>query len=136
MKAYTNITVIVKCVMLLQNCRDFLKFAPGEDSETCYESQSIDIKDEDDTGVQEEEHPILITSPVIKAEQEVCLCKHSTVIITVTRWCHRKRPKHCSHFLNYCACQVSSCTPNLSTSALWLHQRHLAVKQGGNEKCL
>jgi hypothetical protein len=62
--------------VVLQNCRDFPKIAPGEGSETCYESQAIDIKDEDTTGIQEEEHPLPITFPVIKAEQEVYLCKH------------------------------------------------------------
>jgi hypothetical protein len=29
---------------------------------------------------------------------------------------------------------LSSNTPDSSTSALWLHQRHIAVTQGGGEK--
>jgi hypothetical protein len=86
---------------------DFLKFAPGEDSETCLESQTIDIKVEDATGIQDEEHPVLITSPVIKAEQEVCLCKHSSV----TRLCRTECPKHCGQFLIYCASPSSLIMP-------------------------
>jgi hypothetical protein len=101
MKVYFSIAVIDKHFVILQNCMDFLKFAPGEDSETCLESQTINIKVEDAAGIQDEEHPVLITSPVIKAEQEVCLCKHSSV--TVTRLCHTECPKHCGQFLIYCA---------------------------------
>jgi hypothetical protein len=76
MKVYSSITVIDKCIVVLQNCMDFLGFASGEDSETCLQSQTIDMKVEEAAGIQDEELPVLITSPVIKAEQEVCLCKH------------------------------------------------------------
>jgi hypothetical protein len=76
MKVYSSITVIEKCIVVLQNCMDFLEFASVEYSETCLQSQSIDIKVEDAAGIQDKEHPVLITSPVIKAELEVCLCKH------------------------------------------------------------
>jgi hypothetical protein len=75
--------------VVLQNYRDFLKIAPDEGSETCYLSRAIDIKDEDTRGVQEEEYPMPITFPVIKAEHEVCLCKHYSVIVTVTLWCYK-----------------------------------------------
>jgi hypothetical protein len=30
---------------------------------------------------------------------------------------------------------LSSNTPDSSTSTFWLHQRHLAMTQGGGEKC-
>jgi hypothetical protein len=51
---------------------DTLKDVPGSDNETCHENQVIDIKTEDVTDVQEDEYPVLIACPVIKAEQEVC----------------------------------------------------------------
>jgi hypothetical protein len=76
MKLYSSITVTDKYIVVLQKCMDVLEFASVEYSETCLESQSIDIKVEEAAGIQDEEHPVLITSPVIKAEQEVCLCKH------------------------------------------------------------
>jgi hypothetical protein len=36
------------------------------------------------------------------------------------------------HIVHPC---LSADTPDSSSSALWLHQRHLAVMQGGGEKC-
>jgi hypothetical protein len=131
MKVYSNIAVIDKRIVVLQNCMQFLKSSPGEDSETCLQSQSIDIKVEDTTGIQEEEHPVLITSSVIKAEQEVCLCKHTSVIVSVTGWCRAKRSKHCGHFLIYCASPSEFHTSDSPTIALWLHQRRLEVKKEG-----
>jgi hypothetical protein len=131
MKVYSSIAVSDKRIVVLQNCMEFLKSAPGEDSETCLKSQTIDIKVEDAASIQDEEHPVLITSPVIKAEQEVCLCKHTTVIVSVTGWCRAKRSKHCGHFLIYCASPSDSRTSDSPTIALWLHQRHLEVKKEG-----
>jgi hypothetical protein len=53
---------------------DLLKVEPGSDDETCHDgNHAIYIKVEDVTDIQEEEHPVLITPPLIKAEQEVCL---------------------------------------------------------------
>jgi hypothetical protein len=68
--------VIDKGMVVLQNCMDFMKVEPGSDSETCHDgNQVIDMKAEDVTDMQEDD-PVLMTSPVIKAEQEVCLCIH------------------------------------------------------------
>lgn len=44
------------------------------------------------------------------------------------------RPKHCSHFLSIVLPHLSSDTPDSCTSSVWLHQRHLTVSQGGEEK--
>jgi hypothetical protein len=56
---------------------DFMKVEPGSDSETCQDgNQVIDTKAEDMADMQEDEDPMLITFPVIKAEQEVCLSIH------------------------------------------------------------
>jgi hypothetical protein len=65
--------------MFLQNCVDFLKVAPGSHSDTCVPShdgyQLHDIKVEYLADLQQEEDPLLITSPVIKSEHEVsCVC--------------------------------------------------------------
>jgi hypothetical protein len=71
--------VIDKGTMLLQNCLDILKVEPGSVSETCPATsrngnQIIDVKVEvSDT--QEEQDPLLISLPEIKAEYEVsCMC--------------------------------------------------------------
>jgi hypothetical protein len=62
-------------MMVLQNCMDSLKAELGSDSETCHDgNQVIDMKVEDVTDTQEDEHLVLITSQVVNAEQEVCLC--------------------------------------------------------------
>jgi hypothetical protein len=54
---------------------ELVNVVPGSDSGTCNDgSQVISIKDEDVTDFQEDEDPLLITSPVIKAEQEVHPC--------------------------------------------------------------
>jgi hypothetical protein len=64
-----------KVMVVLQNCMDSLKVECGSDSETCHDgNQVIDIKVEEITGIQAEDDPVLITFPVIKAEDEVsCL---------------------------------------------------------------
>jgi hypothetical protein len=46
-----------------------------------------------------------------------------------------KRPKHCGHLCYIVRPRLSSNTPDSSTSALGLHQRHLAVKQVVGKKC-
>jgi hypothetical protein len=62
-------------MLVLQNCMDLLEVVPGSYIETCHdENHVLDIKVEDVIDVQEDEHPVLITFPVIKAEHEVCLC--------------------------------------------------------------
>lgn len=60
-------------VMVLQNCTDFLKCLPGSCSETCVTSfhdgnEVMSIKVE---AVTEEEDPLLISFPGMKAEHEV-----------------------------------------------------------------
>jgi hypothetical protein len=66
-----RIAMIDKCMMVLQICLDSLKAEPGLDSETCHDgSHIIDMKVEE---VTVDEHPVLITFPAVKAEQEVCL---------------------------------------------------------------
>jgi hypothetical protein len=65
--------VIDNDVMVLQNCTDFLKCLPGSYSETCVTSfhdgsEVMSIKVE---AVTEEEDPLLITFPGMKAEHEV-----------------------------------------------------------------
>jgi hypothetical protein len=60
--------------LVLQNCLELVKVVPGSDSETCCDGNwDVIIKDEDVTDVQEDEDPLLITSPLMKAEQSVCL---------------------------------------------------------------
>jgi hypothetical protein len=54
---------------------DLLKALPGSDTETCYDgNEVIDIKAEDVTDIQEDEHAVLIACSVTKTEQEVRLC--------------------------------------------------------------
>jgi hypothetical protein len=61
--------------VVLQNCISLLEIVPGSCSETCLTShddnQIIDIKVENVADAQEEEDPLLITSQVIKTENEV-----------------------------------------------------------------
>jgi hypothetical protein len=76
-------------MVVLQNCMSVQEVVPGSYSETCltshYENQVIDIKVEDAADIQEEEDPLLITSPEIKAEHEVsfmslCIVGHISQI--------------------------------------------------------
>jgi hypothetical protein len=61
--------------MVLQTPIELVKFVPGSDSDTCHaENQDISIKEEDVTDMQEVEQPLQVTSPSIKAEQEVRPC--------------------------------------------------------------
>jgi hypothetical protein len=67
--------VIDKGMVVLQNYMDLQKDVPGLCSEMCLssshdENQVINIKVEA-TDIQEDEHPMLITFPVIKAEHKV-----------------------------------------------------------------
>jgi hypothetical protein len=60
--------------------------------------------------------------------------------LLATGYCYRvvsyKVSRTLRSFLNYCASNLSSNTLDSSTSALWLHQRHLAVKKVFGEKVL
>jgi hypothetical protein len=81
------------CVMVLQNCMDSLKAVPGSDGETCHEgNQVVDIKAEDITDIEVDEHPVLVPRPVTQDEQEVCLhihcCAHFTNMQTDYCLCH------------------------------------------------
>lgn len=59
--------------MILQNCRDLVEVVPGSCSEIYVRTQ--DIKVEELSDIQEEEDPLLLPMPIIKAEHEVsCLC--------------------------------------------------------------
>jgi hypothetical protein len=53
---------------------ELVKVVPGSDSETCHDGNQISIKDEDVTDIEEDENPLLISSPVIKSEEEVSPC--------------------------------------------------------------
>jgi hypothetical protein len=64
----------------------------------------------------------------------VSMTQELGLLVTVTGWYRTKRSKHCSHFWYIVLPDLSSDTPDSSASALWLHQRHLAVKQGVGEK--
>jgi hypothetical protein len=44
-------------------------------------------------------------------------------------------PKSCGHSWPTVRPHLSSNIPDTSTHALWLYQRHLAVTEGGGEKC-
>jgi hypothetical protein len=59
--------------MILQNSMELVEAVPSPYSEIYAISQ--DIKAEQLSDVQEEEDPLLLTSPVIKAEHEVS-CHH------------------------------------------------------------
>jgi hypothetical protein len=67
-------------IMVLQNCLDLPKVEPGSYSETCLtssddERQILGMNVKEVTNVQEEEDPLLISHPVMKAEHEVsCVC--------------------------------------------------------------
>jgi hypothetical protein len=61
-------------MVVLQNSMDLLKDVPGSDTEMCYDGNQVtDVKAEDVTDIQEDEHPVLVACPVIKTEQVVCL---------------------------------------------------------------
>jgi hypothetical protein len=53
---------------------ELVKVVPGSDCETSHDGNQISIKYEDVTDIQEDEDPLLITSPVIKSEEEVWSC--------------------------------------------------------------
>jgi hypothetical protein len=68
--------MIDKGMVVLQNCIDLQKVIPDSYSETCLTSphdgsQVINIKVEDVTDIQDEEDPLQVTFPEIKAEHEV-----------------------------------------------------------------
>jgi hypothetical protein len=70
--------MFIICILslILQNCTDLLKVELGSCSEACLTSchdgnEVIDIKVEEVVDREEEEDPLLITFPVIKAEHEV-----------------------------------------------------------------
>jgi hypothetical protein len=73
----------------LQNCTDVLEAVPGLCTETCLTAcddgkKVADIKFEEDSDIPEEEDPSAVTSPAVKAEQEVsyvyitCECYNSS----------------------------------------------------------
>ena len=53
----------------LQNCRDVLEAVRDSYTEKCLTAS--DIKVEEDSDIPEEEDPLSVTSPAVKAEQEV-----------------------------------------------------------------
>jgi hypothetical protein len=67
--------MIDKCMLAFQNSMDLIKVEPGSDGEMCDDgTQTTCIKAKNVTDMKVEEHPVIITSPLIKDEQEVCLC--------------------------------------------------------------
>ena len=54
----------------LQNCTDVLEAVPDLCSETCVTPSDIKIEEDSDIS-EEEEDPLAVTSPAVKAEQEV-----------------------------------------------------------------
>jgi hypothetical protein len=61
-------------LVILQNCRDLVKVVPGSYSEIYVMSQ--DVKVEELSDIQEEEDPLLLPVPIIKAEHEVSFLCH------------------------------------------------------------
>jgi hypothetical protein len=66
--------MIYKYVLVLHFCMELVKVVPCSDRETRHDGNQISIKNEDVTDIQEDEDPLLITSPLIKSEQEVRPC--------------------------------------------------------------
>jgi hypothetical protein len=56
----------------LQNCTDVLEAVRDLSTEMCVTAS--DIKVEEDLDMAEEEDPLAVTSPAVKAEQEVSNC--------------------------------------------------------------
>jgi len=54
---------------VLQKCTDVLERVSGLCAETCLTAS--DVKLEEDSDMPEEEDPLAVTSPAVKAEQEV-----------------------------------------------------------------
>jgi hypothetical protein len=81
MKVYTfscnadSIGMIHISMVVLQKCTDILKDEPGLCSETCLTAhdgnQAIDVKFQKGSDIEEEDDPVAITFPALKAEQEV-----------------------------------------------------------------
>jgi hypothetical protein len=85
---------------------ELLNVIPGSDSETCHHGdQDVSVKVEDVTDIQEVDQPLQVTSPLIKAEQEVrfrvqCLTNFSDIQIAyfLTHLClsiHMKQNPSC-----------------------------------------
>jgi hypothetical protein len=51
------------------------------------------------------------------------------LLVNFMGWCHTKHPKLYGHFLSIVHPHLCSNTLVSSSSVLWLHQRHLAMKQ-------
>jgi hypothetical protein len=64
-------------MLVLQNCVNLLEVVLYSYTETCHgRNEVINIKVEDVIDIQEEKYPVQELVPVIKAEQEACLCIH------------------------------------------------------------
>jgi hypothetical protein len=66
-------------MMILQISRDILKVEPGLYRETCVSSshdgyEATDVKVEQISYIEEDENPVPIMFPAVKAEREVSLC--------------------------------------------------------------
>jgi hypothetical protein len=76
---------------------NFLKVEPGSDSETCHVgNQVIDIKIEEVTDIKVEVDPVLITFPVIKAEDEVS-CTSAYSVNHISQICTTSYCLSCHH---------------------------------------
>jgi hypothetical protein len=75
MSCYEN---ILKIILVLQNCINLPKVAPGSYSEACHPGdQGSNIKDEELIDIEGETSPVPITFPLVKDEPKVscvCLC--------------------------------------------------------------
>jgi hypothetical protein len=58
-------------ILILQVIMDFIKSEPNSDSEACL---TLSHSENGIFGIKEEDDPLLITSPVIKTENEVMFC--------------------------------------------------------------
>jgi hypothetical protein len=58
-----------KCYYGSQNCRDVLEAVRDSCTEKCLTASGVKV--EEDSDMPEEEDPLALTSPAVKAEQEV-----------------------------------------------------------------
>ena len=65
---------------MLQNCTDVLEAVRDSCTETCLTASDVKVEEDSDMP-EEEEDPLAVTSPAVKAEQEV-----SNVCITCQCW--------------------------------------------------
>lgn len=96
----------------LQVCIDVLKVEPGSCGETYDGNHFVSIKVEGDTDKEDEDDPLLITSPVVKAECEVsCQCVHCAGIQSWFLLLHWSNEERCAGHV--CVVQMRNTYNNL-----------------------